>query len=57
MSLVFEFFKKAAGIAGSTQSNQIYMLDLETLEGSWLSFITHPLVTSTNITPRLDRRP
>ncbi|RDU38063.1 putative thiazole-containing bacteriocin maturation protein [Neobacillus piezotolerans] len=51
--LVFEFFKKAAGIAGSTQSNQIYMLDLETLEGDWLSFLAHPLVTSTNTTPRL----
>ncbi|WP_059173149.1 putative thiazole-containing bacteriocin maturation protein [Bacillus sp. FJAT-27445] len=51
--LVFEFFKKAAGIASSTQSNQIYMLNLETLEGNWLSFIAHPLVTSTNITPSL----
>lgn len=51
--LVFEFFKKAAGIKGSTESNQIYMLDLETLEGNWLSFIAHPLVTATNITPRL----
>lgn len=51
--LVFEFFKKAAGIAGSTQRNQIYLLDLETLEGNWLSFIAHPLVTSAPITPRL----
>lgn len=50
--LVFEFFKKAAGI-GETQSNQIYLLDLETLEGNWLSFIAHPLVTSINLTPRL----
>ena len=36
---VFEFFKKATGIAGSNQSNQIYLLDLETLEGDWISFI------------------
>jgi putative thiazole-containing bacteriocin maturation protein len=50
---VFEFFKKATGIAGSNQSNQIYLLDLETLEGDWLSFITHPLVTSRSVTPRL----
>ncbi|GAE31911.1 putative thiazole-containing bacteriocin maturation protein [Halalkalibacter hemicellulosilyticus] len=51
--LVFEFFKKAVGIAGSTQNNQIYLLDLETLEGNWLSYLTHPLVTPSNLTPRL----
>ena len=50
---VFEFFKKATGIADSNQSNQIYMLDLETLEGDWISFITHPLVTNKSVTPRL----
>ncbi|MCM3570101.1 putative thiazole-containing bacteriocin maturation protein [Neobacillus mesonae] len=50
---VFEFFKKAAGIAESNQSNQIYKLDLETLEGDWISFITHPLVTNINVSPRL----
>jgi putative thiazole-containing bacteriocin maturation protein len=51
--LVFEFFKKAVGIAGSTQSNQIYLLDLETLEGNWLSYLTHQLVTSSSLMPRL----
>lgn len=51
--LVFECFKKAVGISSSTQSNQIYLLDYETLEGDWLSFIPHPLVTSTSLTPRL----
>ena len=51
--LVFELFKKAVGISGSTQNNQIYLLNLETLEGNWLSFITHPLVTSRSLTPRL----
>ena len=50
---VFEFFKKATGIAGSNQSNQIYLLDLETLEGDWISFITHPLVKNKNVSPRL----
>ena len=49
--IVFEFFKKVTGIAGST--NQIYLLDFETLEGEWLSFISHPLVTSTSVAPRL----
>ncbi|OCA84074.1 putative thiazole-containing bacteriocin maturation protein [Bacillus sp. FJAT-27225] len=51
--LVFEFFKKAVGIAGPNQSNQIYLLNPETLEGNWLSFIAHPLVTSADTTPRL----
>ncbi|NEU32502.1 putative thiazole-containing bacteriocin maturation protein [bacterium LRH843] len=50
---VFELFKNATGIVGSYASNQIYLLDLETLEGDWLSFITHPLVASRNVTPRL----
>lgn len=50
---VFEFFKKAAGIAGSNQSNQIYKLDLETLEGDWISYIAHPLVMNKSDLPRL----
>ncbi len=50
---VFEFFKKATGIAGSNQSNQIYLLDLETLKGDWISFITHPLVKNKSVSPRL----
>ncbi|WP_423798391.1 putative thiazole-containing bacteriocin maturation protein [Neobacillus sp. SAB-20_R2A] len=50
---VFEFFKKATGVAGSNQSNQIYLLNLETMEGDWLSFITHPFVTSKRNAPEL----
>ncbi|MEH7238992.1 putative thiazole-containing bacteriocin maturation protein [Bacillus sp. JJ1562] len=49
---VFEFFKRATGIADSNESHQIYMLDLETLEGNWLYFIPHPLGTSTRDTLR-----
>lgn len=48
---VFELFKKATNIAGANQGNQIYLLDLETLEGDWLSFLTHPLTTKMD-TPR-----
>ncbi len=48
--IVFELFKKVTGISEST--NQIYLLDFETLEGEWLSFIPHPLVTSTRVVPR-----
>ncbi|WP_316571383.1 putative thiazole-containing bacteriocin maturation protein [Neobacillus sp. YIM B06451] len=51
--LVFEFFKKAAGISSMTQNNQIYLLNLETLEGNWLSFMAHPLVNSASKTPGL----
>ncbi|MFK9094918.1 putative thiazole-containing bacteriocin maturation protein [Bacillus salipaludis] len=50
---VFEFFKKATGIAGLNQSNQIYKLDLETLEGDWISYITHPLVTNKSVSSGL----
>lgn len=49
--IAFEFFKMVSGITRS--SNQIYLLDLETLQGEWLSFIRHPLVTSTSVAPRL----
>ncbi|HWO78631.1 MAG TPA: putative thiazole-containing bacteriocin maturation protein [Bacillus sp. (in: firmicutes)] len=50
---VFEFFKKVTGVAGSNQSNQIYKLDLETLEGDWISFIPHPLVVNKSVSPTL----
>lgn len=50
---VFEFFKKATGIAGSNQSNQIYLLNLETLEGDWISFLPHPLAANFSFSPRL----
>lgn len=50
---VFEFFKKVTGIVGSVQSNQIYLLDLETLKGDWISFIPHPLVKNRSVSPRL----
>jgi len=50
---VFEFFKRATGISDSNESHQIYMLDLETLEGDWLHFIPHPLGTSKRDTLKL----
>ncbi|SES41201.1 putative thiazole-containing bacteriocin maturation protein [Salipaludibacillus aurantiacus] len=51
--IVFEFFKKAAGISSQAQSSQIYLLNLETLEGKWLSYLPHPLVSSSVLTPTL----
>ncbi|MFF2445759.1 putative thiazole-containing bacteriocin maturation protein [Neobacillus sp. NPDC058068] len=50
---VFEFFKKVTGVADENQCNQIYLLDLETMEGDWLYFITHPFVTSKSYAPEL----
>ncbi|MFJ7975680.1 putative thiazole-containing bacteriocin maturation protein [Peribacillus sp. NPDC096379] len=49
--IVFEFFKNTTGITG--QSNQIYLLDLETQKGDWISFITHPMYKNERISPRL----
>lgn len=43
--LVFELFKETTKVSGSEQSNQLFLLDLETLEGSWHPYLTHPLVS------------
>jgi putative thiazole-containing bacteriocin maturation protein len=44
--IVFELFKKVTGVTKSEKRNQFFLLDLETLEGDWHSFIQHPLVTT-----------
>ncbi|SDJ13375.1 putative thiazole-containing bacteriocin maturation protein [Alteribacillus bidgolensis] len=46
--IVFELFKKVTGVAESVRNNQFYLLNLETLEGNWHSFIPHPLITETS---------
>ncbi|OME93911.1 MULTISPECIES: putative thiazole-containing bacteriocin maturation protein [Paenibacillus] len=43
--IVFELFKKMTRADDSEQNNRFYLLDLETLEGKWHSFMPHPLVT------------
>jgi putative thiazole-containing bacteriocin maturation protein len=43
--IVFELFKKVTGVTESEQNNQFFLLDLDTLEGNWHSFMPHPLVT------------
>ncbi|MBN2909914.1 putative thiazole-containing bacteriocin maturation protein [Polycladomyces sp. WAk] len=43
--ITLELFKTVTGIAGSEQKNQFFLLNLETLEGNWHSFLPHPLVT------------
>jgi putative thiazole-containing bacteriocin maturation protein len=51
--IVFELFKKVTGLTKSEQRNQFFLLDLETLEGDWHSFIKHPLVTTERVAAEL----
>ncbi|MDR6224023.1 putative thiazole-containing bacteriocin maturation protein [Desmospora profundinema] len=41
--IVFEWFKKATGVIMEA-NDRFFLLDLETMEGDWHSFIPHPLV-------------
>ena len=43
--IVFELFKEVTGVPEPEQKNQFFLLDLDTLEGNWHSFMPHPLVT------------
>lgn len=46
--IVFELFKTVTGVSQSEIKNRFFLLNLETLEGSWHSFMPHPLVTGKN---------
>ncbi|MEC0245906.1 putative thiazole-containing bacteriocin maturation protein [Paenibacillus chitinolyticus] len=61
---VFELFKKITGADDSEQNNRFFLLNLETLEGKWHSFLPHPLVTGLSapewihdFDPQLERGP
>jgi putative thiazole-containing bacteriocin maturation protein len=43
--ITFELYKKLTGVTTVEQRNAIYLLNLETLEGSWHRVSPHPLVT------------
>lgn len=43
--IVFELFKEVTGVTELEPKNQFFLLDLDTLEGNWHSFMPHPLVT------------
>lgn len=43
--ITFELFKTVTGMTESEEKNKFFLLDLETLEGNWYSFLPHPLVT------------
>ncbi|RAK19203.1 putative thiazole-containing bacteriocin maturation protein [Anoxybacillus vitaminiphilus] len=51
--IVFELFKKVTGVTKPEQRSQLFLLDLETLEGDWHSFIKHPLVTTERVAAEL----
>lgn len=42
--VVFEWFKTITGVNEKEPRNKVFLLDLETLEGNWHSFLPHPLV-------------
>ncbi|PTX64711.1 putative thiazole-containing bacteriocin maturation protein [Melghirimyces profundicolus] len=44
---VFEWFQSVTGVTDPEQRNAFFLLDLETLEGDWHSFLPHPLITGT----------
>ncbi|WP_226528940.1 putative thiazole-containing bacteriocin maturation protein [Metabacillus niabensis] len=46
--IVFELFKDITGVTEREQNNQYYLLDLETMEGNWHTFLPHPLDSSEN---------
>ncbi|PFH87147.1 putative thiazole-containing bacteriocin maturation protein [Bacillus sp. AFS088145] len=43
--MVFELFKEITNSRETEKNNQVYIINQETLEGSWHSFSPHPLVT------------
>ncbi len=42
--IVFELYKHVTGVSEKEQKERFFLLDLETLEGTWHPFIPHPLV-------------
>ncbi|TMU85849.1 putative thiazole-containing bacteriocin maturation protein [Bacillus sp. BHET2] len=52
--IVFELFKEITRVSKSDQRNRIFLLNTETLEGSWHSFFPHPLETGLGAEPVLN---
>jgi putative thiazole-containing bacteriocin maturation protein len=42
---VFELLKAVTGVTPSELDNKVFLLDLETMEGDWHTFLPHPLVS------------
>ncbi|MFC3341268.1 putative thiazole-containing bacteriocin maturation protein [Paenibacillus abyssi] len=47
--IVFECLKTLAGVGIPDREHHFYLLDLETLEGSWHTFLPHPIVSGAQI--------
>lgn len=43
--IVFELFKEVTVLTSAEKRNQFFLLNLETLEGNWHSFLPHPNLT------------
>ncbi|MEC0208400.1 putative thiazole-containing bacteriocin maturation protein [Paenibacillus ehimensis] len=52
--IVFELFKTVTGAADPLRNQAVYLLNLETLEGDWYSFLPHPMVSGCS---RIERIP
>ncbi|MFD2216872.1 putative thiazole-containing bacteriocin maturation protein [Metabacillus endolithicus] len=52
--IVFELFKNMTGVKEREQNNQIFLLDLETMEGNWHTFFPHPVMTGNTIARLID---
>ncbi|WP_061809471.1 putative thiazole-containing bacteriocin maturation protein [Rossellomorea vietnamensis] len=52
--ITFELFKEMTGVTKPDQRNRLFLLDTETLEGSWHSFLPHPLETNIGAEPVLN---
>ncbi|WP_461610905.1 putative thiazole-containing bacteriocin maturation protein [Cytobacillus kochii] len=51
--IVFEFFKQVTGAIDKKENNQFYLLNLESLQGEWISYYSHPLVENLTFKPEL----
>jgi len=47
--IAFEWLKTAAEVSKPDKNNRLFLLNLETLEGKWHSFLPHPLVNRERI--------
>ncbi|GAB2693519.1 putative thiazole-containing bacteriocin maturation protein [Paenibacillus thermoaerophilus] len=52
--VAFELLKTVAGVNESAGANKFFLLDLETLEGSWHSFFPHPMANGLAAAERIE---
>jgi putative thiazole-containing bacteriocin maturation protein len=52
--IVFEWLKTAAEVTKLEKNNKLFLLNLETLEGNWHSFLPHPFVHGHRFIERIE---